>query len=99
MVDWATQDRLFSSGYQPIDIRTARVGVDPSLPYSVALNKRKSTSHCSFLSTLTVHSAGHNCGLQPHPQLTGSLSVEEQHDGLKQAIDFHEDLRKTDKTK
>ncbi|UJR34941.1 hypothetical protein I4U23_027719 [Adineta vaga] len=40
MVDWATRDRLYSSGYQPIDIRQRRVGIDSSLPYSVASNQR-----------------------------------------------------------
>ncbi|CAF0768378.1 unnamed protein product [Rotaria sp. Silwood1] len=40
MVDWATQDRLYPHGYQPVDIRYRRISIDSSLPYSIALNKR-----------------------------------------------------------
>jgi len=39
MVDWATQDRLYPAGYQPIDRRYRRTGIDSSLPFSVALTK------------------------------------------------------------
>ena len=39
MVDWATQDRLFPSGYQQVDIRYRRISIDSSLPYSVSPNK------------------------------------------------------------
>ena len=42
MVDWATQDRLYPSGYQQIDIRYRRISIDSSLPYSVATNKSNS---------------------------------------------------------
>jgi hypothetical protein len=41
MVDWATQDRLYSGGCQPIDIRYGSIRIDSSLPYSVSLNKSK----------------------------------------------------------
>lgn len=44
MVDWATQDRLYPSGYRPADIRYRRASVDSSLPFSVASNK----SNCLF---------------------------------------------------
>jgi hypothetical protein len=39
MVDWATQDRLYPPGYQPVDIRYRRLSVDSSLPFAVATNK------------------------------------------------------------
>jgi hypothetical protein len=41
MVDWATQDRLYPPGYQPIDLRYRRIGIDSSLPFSVAPTKSK----------------------------------------------------------
>jgi hypothetical protein len=39
MVDSASQDRVYSAGYQPTDIRYRSASVDSSLPYSVSLNK------------------------------------------------------------
>jgi len=39
MVDWASQDRLYSAGYKSVDIRYQRITIDSSLPYSVSLNK------------------------------------------------------------
>ncbi|CAF1007271.1 unnamed protein product [Adineta ricciae] len=81
MVDSATQDRLFSFGYPPTDIRLRRVGIDSSLPYSVALNKR------------------HNCGLQSKEYVEKSSSNEKLHQGLKDAIDFQENICEKEKKK
>lgn len=39
MVDWASQDRLYPTGYRSIDIRYRTVGVDTSLPYSISFTK------------------------------------------------------------
>lgn len=47
MVDWASQDRLYPSGYQQIDIRYPIKRVNSSLPYSTSPTRSKS---CFFFN-------------------------------------------------
>ncbi|CAF2394692.1 unnamed protein product [Rotaria sp. Silwood2] len=80
MVDWASQDRLYSREYQPVDIRYRRVSIDSFLPYSVALNKRHNCCSPSKQSKIFK---------------SENIFSENLHHGLYPAIYFFNNISKT----
>lgn len=90
MVDWATQNRLFPTGYQSIDVRCQHASIDLSLPYSVALNKRKLFFKLKIANTC-LSLLGHNYSSQEKQSKVFEdmlIFTEHLHHGLNPASYF-----------
>ncbi|CAF1417141.1 unnamed protein product [Rotaria sp. Silwood1] len=81
MVDWATQNRLYPTGYRPIDIRCRRTSIDSSLPFSIPSNKK----HNCRLKIKQSKKLNNNDTL-----------IENLRQGLNQAFDFHDNISADD---
>ena len=96
MVDWASQDRLYPSGYRSAGVRYHTARVNSSLPYSVSLNKSKIL--LLIQSSMKI-SLGHNCRSQSKQFYDDVFLFDHLQHGLNQSIEFYRKFAENDHQK
>ena len=90
MVDWATRDRLYPSGYQATNVRYRRTTIDSSLPFSMPMNKSKISR--GFACRMKGDFLEHHCGIKTRKSEKNEIVIESLRHGLNHSYRFYDQI-------